>query len=353
MTAIIHKPSQTTTQWSSDDYPEVQSHVNPEKTVSFFYVQWEDTKEVGMLDHPHFAENECDGGTIQGEFCLCDTTLEETVAHSSLPNRDEVLQLKVGAFDPTMYEYNTLVESSDPADVSVYTKENDYSIDTVFRIVHNSKHVFFKNMISVVEVCNGLFKFRNSPTFYDIADPQLISAYQETEAYIDYVHNHASAPPFVCSSLLKHFGYSNPSPNHVLACSNAFKAGTFNFANPEDANDAVPFGVAGQRGNLAAVAASIVLHDDALSAALDLDPAAGGTKSPLLKLTQTIRSFKLTRTLHHRRTDGLLRAGVFGEGPYDIPDQFSFYSPFFLPAGAHQESSVSRPFISYFVVNLC
>lgn len=186
------------------------------------------------------------------------------------------------------------------------------------------------------------FGFRNSPTFYDIADPELVSAYQETEAYIDYVHNHASAPPFVCTSLLKHFGYSNPSPRHTLACSEAFKSGVFSFTNPEDTNDSVSFGVAGQRGNLAAVAASIVLSDDALTATADVDPAAGAIKSPLLKITQAMRSFKLTWTLHHRRIDGFFSAGLFGEGPYDVPDQFSFYDPFHMPAGAHREAFVSE-----------
>ena len=149
---------------------------------------------------------------------------------------------------------------------------------------------------------------------------------------------------------MKHLGYSNPPPQHVLACSNAFKSGEFTFTNPSDAvGDTLIFGKAGERGNLASVAAAIVLSIDALSPTSDLDPAGGGLKSPLLKLTQVIRSFDLTRTLQFRRTDGYLPgAGIFGEAPYTIPDQFSFFSPEYLPAGAHREAHVSHPF---FVIN--
>ena len=102
----------------------------------------------------------------------------------------------------------------------------------------------------------------------------------------------------------------------------------------------------GRRGNLAAVAASIVLYKDAISPTADLDPASGGVKSPLLKLMQVMRGFKLERSLHHRRTDGLLGPWIqesFGESPYGIPNQFSFYTIDFLPAGAHRTGGLVAP----------
>lgn len=273
--------------------------------------------EVGRRSYPHVSENACSGGTvfsggvappIEGDFCICSTTVVETTAHSSLPSRENVLLLNIGAFDIDMYDAGnyTFVEETSGVDaslkVAVYKPSDkaDYSIETVFRVVRDGQYVWFKNVHSVVEVCDGTYKFRNSPTFFDLAHPQLTSAYREIEAYIDYVDNHPSAPPFACTSLMKHFGYSNPSPNHVLSCSQAYKSGTFTYVNPSDTDDTLSFGVTGERGNLAAVAASIVLHDDALSSSLDLDPAAGTLKSPLLKLSQNIRSFQLTRTLHHR-----------------------------------------------------
>lgn len=304
------------------------------------------------VEYPHPTDNNCDGGTVMDDSCLCDTTVDDTLVFDSIPTRYQALQeLKIGAFETTMFDdgtYIALLVSNDPNGVSVYKKSGmaDYSMETVFRVldVHNRDYIYLKNVHSIVKVCSGKFHFRNSPSFYDIVDPEVISAHHETEAYLDYVHNHRNTPPFVCKALLKYFGYSNPTPMHIQSCSAAFKAGSFTFTNPNDSSETLTYGD-GRRGNLAAVAASIVLNDDALSPATDLDPAAGGLKSPLLKLMQVMRGFKLKRTLHHRRTDGLLGEWVqtaFGESPYGTPDQFSFYSLDFMPAGDHREAHVSK-----------
>ena len=270
--------------------------------------------------------------TDEGNFCLCSTTLTETAAYFGLPTRAQVLDLQVGAWDPNIFDENeyTVVgaESSDPEDVTVYKRLNeaDYSTETIFRVVKDDftgDYIYLKNILSQVTVCNGAFSFRTPPTFYDIADPELVSGYHETDTYIDHVINHPNTPPFVCKRLLKHFGYSNASPQHVLDCSTAFKLGYHTFTNPSDNTDTLTFGVAGQRGNLAAIAAAMVLSNDALSPAVDLDPTSGAVKNPLLRLAQLLRSFKLTRTTQHRRVDGLLYANLVGEGVYDIPDRES------------------------------
>lgn len=190
--AIVHFPAETTKTWTPQNYPLVQSHVHINKTVSFFNVQW-DTSHVGVgkLEYPHVTDNSCDGGTVSGDFCVCDTTLTKTAVFDSLPTKDAVLEsLFIGAFDPTvMYDnYIALVETTAEEGVSVYkmSDSTDYSEHTIFRIkdTTNGDYIFLKNVESIVSVCNGAFFFRNSPTFYDIADPQLISAYHEVDFLI-------------------------------------------------------------------------------------------------------------------------------------------------------------------------
>ena len=352
LVAIVHAPAETTYVRTKDYYPVVQSHVNAEKTVSFFHVHWDTSSTlVGKLAYPSVVDNGCDGGIVyQDNFCLCNTTVEETAAYSAKPTRAQVLTLKVGAFDPlAMFDADvyTLVgtELSGQDDVTVYKKSSDtadYSTDTIFRVFKDDSsgdYIFLKNIVSIVKVCNqDLFSFRNGPTFYNIANPELYNAYHETEAYIDHVYNHPNTPPFVCKNLLKQFGYSNPSPKEqVLLCSNAFKSGIHTYT--KDGGD-LTFGVAGERGNLAAVVASIVLSDVALSPTADLDVSGGGVKSPQLRLTQVLRSFELTRSLHHRRTDGFINTALMGEGIYEIPDREStmLYS-LFISIFAHDAST--------------
>lgn len=290
--------------------------MNIDSTVSYFYVNWDTSNvEAGKLEYPHVTDNACDGGTVVDDYCSCITMLEETAVFSDLPTREQVLSdLNVGAFDPVMFDngdYKTVVETGDPNGVSVYADSSmpDYSTETIFRIKdEHSDYIFLKNVQSTVKVCNGAFSFRNSPTFFDIVNPELISAYQETDAYMSHVSYHDSGPPFVCKSLFKHFGHSNPSPAQVLECSNAYKTGVYTWLNPENSSEFLSIGN-GKRGSLGAIAASIALSRDSISPTLDGDFSSGGLKEPLLKLMQVMRGFEFQRALHHRRTDGLLNGG--------------------------------------------
>ena len=278
------------------------------------------------MPYPAVAETCGDGVVYETDYCLCDTVVTETMPYDGLPTRAEVLVLTVGAFNPSMFtgdQAYTMVgdEVTDPDGVTVYKKigMDDYTTETVFRVKdeYSNEYIYLKNIMSVVSAC-GSFHFRNSPTFYDIVDPELVSAYQETNAYIDHVHNHPNTPPSVCLMLHKQFGHSNPTPNQVLGCVNAFKTGVYTWTNPENDSEELVFGSLGDRGSLKAVAASIVLSNEALSVEADLDPNGGTVISPLLRLMHLSRSFSLTKSDHQRRTAGFMEVGFSAmvEGPF-------------------------------------
>ena len=385
MLAVVHSPDETRKVNGADTYPTVQSHVHQDKTVSFFFVHWDEgNTPLGQKSYPT-ADTGCgsSGEQLEGGFCLCDSTVVETAVFESEPSRSQVLeQLHIGAFDPIAFdegEYEVLFESSDPMALSAYAKsgEGAYSKHTIFRVVpdeFSSEYIFLRNMNSVVEVCQGEYKFRNSPSYYDATNPELLAATHEVDTYLEHVHNNPNTPPSVCTMLIKYFGDNNPRPEQVSLCSEAFKSGIFEFSSSDGA-DPISYGDS-RRGNLAAVAASIVLSDDALSPAADADPSGGGLKSPLLKLMQVMRSLGLERLPHHRRTDGYVNQWImeaFGESQYEIPNQFSFYrcvirgieplivlcppilstslvfdlpphpSLDFMPAGAHREAHLVSP----------
>lgn len=345
LVTIIHIPKD---KWTR---PKVQSHVNKEKAVSYFHVQWDTSNvAVGKLEYPHVSDNFCDGGTIENEFCVCDTDVISKAVFDYMPTREDVLtKLFVGAFDPVeMFEtsYTAVMETTAKEGVSVYKRSDlsDYSAQTIFRVKdeYTDNYIFRKNLESTVSVCNGTFFFRNAPTFYDIVDPQLLSAYYEVDAYLDYVDQNSNTPPFVCLALSKHFGYSNPSPQHIAQCSIAYKSGIFTW---NGSSDSISFGT-GKRGDLKAVSASILLSPDALSSTLESDPFFGGLKEPFHKIMHVLRGLDFTRSLSHRRTERLISRiaqDVTGQVPYGIPDQFSFFSPDYSPPGAHIESALVSP----------
>ena len=135
---------------------------------------------------------------------------------------------------------------------------------------------------------------------------------------MDHVDGHDNTPPFICLTLSKHFGYSNPSPDHIIGCSDAYKAGVFTWTDPKDPSVTLSFG-SGSRGDLKAVSASILLSRDALSPTLDNDPSNGGLKEPLHKLMQIIRGLEFIRSPSHRRTERLIAKNAqdaIGQVPY-------------------------------------
>src|SRR5258708_15100822 len=67
---------------------------------------------------------------------------------------------------------------------------------------------------------------------------------------------HTNLPPFVARRMIQHLVTSNPSPTYGTNVANAFKNGTFT-------SNGLTFGVAGDRGNMQAFVAAVLLDPEA------------------------------------------------------------------------------------------
>lgn len=90
--------------------------------------------------------------------------------------------------------------------------------------------------------------------------------------------------PFLCTRIIQRFGVSNPSPRYVSECTNAFTTGLYS-SGPHE------FG-SGEYGSLEAMAAAIVLDNEATSAAVTIDPGHGSLREPILKVLALMRSME-------------------------------------------------------------
>ena len=110
--AVIHDPDKS----GHDDPATTLSLVDVDESMNYFSVHWE-RNATNDEQHPS-VENGCGNGACEvydEDTCLCETTVSETQAFSSLPSRTDALaQLTIGAFSPDMFdddEYE-LVEAS-------------------------------------------------------------------------------------------------------------------------------------------------------------------------------------------------------------------------------------------------
>uniref|UniRef100_A0A7S0KZ56 DUF1501 domain-containing protein n=1 Tax=Asterionellopsis glacialis TaxID=33640 RepID=A0A7S0KZ56_9STRA len=309
--------------------------------------------------------NSCGDGIceqVDKYTCLCDTSLEETAAISEMPTREEVLRsLSIGAFPPEMFGNGTYSLIGNASGVEAYRRNvaiqpinateepaqlGDYSAETVFKVLSaDQKPVYRKNMRSRILLGNtpgNQYNIRNIPNIFDLADPTMRDAHYETDAVLDHLMHHHNTAPFVSKNLIQHFGISNPSPGYIKRVATAFQTGTFEYF---DGVDATSYG-AGNRGDLAATAAAILLDKEATSVVLDADPTHGALKEPLVKVVGLMRSMEYRRNSYSKNSWTMLADGLktkIGQMIYEAPNVFSFFSPQYSPPGRLSQASLLSP----------
>lgn len=147
--------------------------------------------------------------------------------------------------------------------------------------------------------------------------------YHETDAVLDSLFYHPSHPPFMASRLIQRFGISNPSPGFIERVATAYATGSY--GTPPR------FG-SGKYGDLGALAAAILLDDEARQVVLDSDPSHGHLREPLIKVTSFFRSMgvRWAQPLHIPTLMG--KESKIGQGSYEIKSVFSFFLPEFVPS---------------------
>jgi len=332
------------------DYTYVDMSVHGETSTYYFGVKW---KGSGTFPSP---DTNCNEGmcalSIDGTACLCDTKVVESPVFdgSSFPTGEEILSnLHIGSPPPDMFESGFYsVSSQSTTEVKLYYKSSsvdEFAIDSIFEVQEHGVVHYLKNMKSevyILQSSNGSqteHAFRNPPHFVSLVDPTLRDAYHETDAVLKHYLHHDNAAPFIAKQLLKRFGKSNPSPQYVRTVATAFRDGSYVWA---DGTDSVSFGT-GEYGNMASTAAAIMLHSEARSAVLDMDPAEGSIREPLIKVIGFMRSMEYTHEIPLQEIMFSQLYQRIGQMAHDTRSIFSFFPPDYAPNGRINEASLVSP----------
>ena len=295
------------------------------------------------------------GCRARGSSCMCSTKVVERAVFtdvSAVPTQQEIeARLTIGSADPATFDggvggtYRTCASAACAVaakrGVAVYlhkgsTDAGKFDETTIFAIkLNGTRLTYLANKESTVVLNNtgaaGPFEFRNPPTFHSFALPSARDAAYETEALLDHLFYHANTAPFVVSQLIQRLITSNPSPRYVAAAVAAFKTGAHAGKT-----------YSGRHGDLAAAVAAILLDPEARSPALDLEPAAGKLREPLVKLIGLLRSLEYTPS-HGGELDLPSLEAKLGEQVFDSPTVFNFYFPNYSPDGAVSDAMLHSP----------
>jgi uncharacterized protein (DUF1800 family) len=139
------------------------------------------------------------------------------------------------------------------------------------------------------------------------------SAEQELANVLTIIFNNPNLPPFVCQQLIEKLVTSNPSPAYVARVTAAFTSGKFQ-----------SYG-SGKRGDMQAVAAAILLDDEARRGDSQTTAVAsdGKLREPVVMMLALARAF-------HANTDGTGftgQSGAMSQSLFNSGSVFNFFPP--------------------------
>jgi hypothetical protein len=340
--AIVHDPVLTM------GSPITVPYVSSDKNINYINVHWPRHRYTGNEVFPTI-DNDCWYGEctkMRDNTCLCDVREEHDLVFTSMPSKKDVLaQLKIGAFEPELYDSGDYrrVAVVDGVEVFAPKDTQKFTIETVFKVTDELRETkYLKNMKSHIVIgTTNEYKMQNPPNYIDVALPHTRDIYYEVDATIDNIFRSENTAPFISKILIQRFGISNPSPRYIEAVSTAFFDGVYEWT---DGTQTFSFGNR-KYGNLAATAAAILLDREATSPLVDLDPAGGSLREPLLKVMGVMKSMEYTPTVHDRNEHPKFwhMQTKIGQMPYSPPDQFSFFRNDYMPPGTLSRASLVSP----------
>jgi uncharacterized protein (DUF1800 family) len=141
---------------------------------------------------------------------------------------------------------------------------------------------------------------------------------------LDTIFNHPNVGPFIGRQLIQRLVTSNPSPEYVGRVADSFNSGRF--------TSSVYSVGSGNRGDMRAVIAAVLLDPEARDMNKTLEPGFGKVREPVLRLGAWMRAF------HARSTSGEFLIGTtdsttssLGQSPMRSPSVFNFYRPGYVP----------------------
>ena len=141
---------------------------------------------------------------------------------------------------------------------------------------------------------------------------------------LDSILNHPNVGPFTARQLIQRMVTSNPGPDYVARVTQAFNTGSYTLGNWRTGN--------GQRGDMRATIAAILLDAEARELTRTTERGFGKVREPVLRLAAWMRAFNSTSASRNYllgSTDST--SSSLGQSPMRSPSVFNFYRPGYVP----------------------
>ncbi|HYS14571.1 MAG TPA: DUF1800 family protein, partial [Burkholderiaceae bacterium] len=148
---------------------------------------------------------------------------------------------------------------------------------------------------------------------------------QAMRTALDTLFNHPNVAPFIGRQLIQRMVTSNPSAQYIQRVANAFATGRYTTAGGYYSVGS------GQRGDLKATVAAVLLDAEARSASSITQDDWGKLREPVLRVATLMRAFEATsQSPGQQFRIGNIDNQMF-ETPMRSPSVFNFFRPGYVP----------------------
>jgi uncharacterized protein (DUF1800 family) len=141
---------------------------------------------------------------------------------------------------------------------------------------------------------------------------------------LDTIFNHPNVGPFFGRQLIQRLVTSNPSPAYVARVAQAFNSGIYDTGSWRTGS--------GQRGDMRATIAAVLLDTEARDISMVAQPGFGKVREPVLRLAAWMRAFNASSASRNYllgNTDSTTSS--LGQSAMRSPSVFNFYRPGYVP----------------------
>ena len=166
----------------------------------------------------------------------------------------------------------------------------------------------------------GAFHSDLEKTFLGLTIPANTSGTESITMALDEIFNHPNVAPFVSRQLIQRFVTSHPKPEYIRRVATVFESGRFTLPDGSSVGT-------GQRGDLKATLAAVLLDDNATRLPSQTPSDFGKVREPMLRFVNWARAFGVTTP--DAEDEYLLydMSGFLGQHPFRANSVFNFFQP--------------------------
>lgn len=163
-------------------------------------------------------------------------------------------------------------------------------------------------------------------TFLNLTIPANTNGTDSVQMALDEIFNHPNVAPFISRQLIQRFVTSHPKPQYIHRVATAFENGRFTLPNGTAVGT-------GQRGDLKATLAAVLLDANATRLAADAPDDFGKIREPMIRFFNWARTFRETTpdSADERRLRDMTQ--YIGQHPFLAQHVFNFFEPDYVAPG--------------------